>query len=179
MKVYFYITTGLLFFCFLNGGCNKEDLLDSGTCKIKVEGYLNKSFDGEAVFDDVPGLGGTYFFLVLQNIEKPGEKYKFAQLMSKMKPNAGSYSLNPNDTTQNNIYATYEDSDVEGSFHPVNGMLEINLSNNREIKGRCDFTAETYISLGNGNFQKVQIKVTGEFYAQEGNVGIILGKKNL
>ncbi len=159
------------------GGCNKEDLLDKGTSKIKVEGYLNKSFDGEAVFEDVPGLGGkTIFFLVLRNIEKPGEKYKFVQF-SGSRPGIGKYTLNPNDSTQNKIYVEYEDSEVEGSFHSVDGILEINSSTIKGIKGRCDFSAETYISLGQGNFQKVNIKVTGEFYAQEGDVGIILDKE--
>jgi len=178
MKTDLYITIVLLFLSFTIGGCDKEEVLDSGTCKIKVEGYLNKTFYGEAVFEDIPSLGHTYFFLVLRNIEKPGEKYMLVRFTG-ARPGVGNYSLNPNDSTQNKMYAEYEDSEVEGNFRPLNGVLETNLSNNNVIKGRCDFTAETSISLGHGNFQKVQIKVTGEFYAQEGNIGIILDKKNL
>ena len=175
MKIYFYLTTVLILLCFLIAGCDSEDLPEKGTCKVKVTGYLNKSFDGEAVFEDIPGLGGrTIFFLELRNVEKPGEKYQVVRFINGSKPGAGRYSLNPDDSTLNKIKVEYSDSEVEGIFKPNNGTLEIKYTNEEILKGWCDFTAETSVTRGGGVFQKINIRVIGEFYAEGGDVGIIL-----
>jgi hypothetical protein len=162
-----------LIFCFLLLGCESEDFIEKGTCKIFVKGYLNKSFNGEAIFQDVLGLGDTIFFLHLRDIIEPGKNYQFVQFMCGSKPDVGVYSLSRSDTARN-LVMEYNDSQVIGTFRSTNGILKIEFTNARELKGWFHFIADESIAIGGGQLETVTITVTGEFYAEMGDIGIIL-----
>ena len=163
--------------------CEKNlDLLDTnnlkkGTCYVHIEGYLNKSFYGEAIYENVStGFGYTLFFLELKDITKPGVNYRYVEFQGGSKPNVGTYTLYnfENDSLKGTLLGRYNDSEVLGNFQSLGGTIEIEYSNVNELKGWADFYAYESVSIGNGQFIRVEIRITAKFYAEEGYTGIIL-----
>lgn len=88
MKSHVCITITLILTCFLLAGCElldfgdgrglaQENGLEPGTFSVQVKGYVDRSFQGQAVFETLHGLAGEpYFVLMLQDVEEPGEKYR-------------------------------------------------------------------------------------------------------
>lgn len=184
MKNYIYLNSIILFFCFLYLGCDSDEFtekgtsIEKGTCKVTVKGYLNKSFSGKAVYDDIyTGKGYFLFIMRLQDIIEPGVNYHFIEFQTVSKPNIGKHNIanfeNQNDSTLSGIPARYNDSDHEGTFNSKGGSLEISLSDNNTLLGKFNFPAYGYVN-NKGESTKVEITVTGEFYAEEGDTGIIL-----
>jgi hypothetical protein len=179
----------ILIFCFLTGGCDSDEfiekdtgienvtLIEKGTCKITVEGYINKSFSGQAVFEDVStGMGYSLFFLRLQDIIERVVNYRYVEFQGQV-PVFGIQSIanleNHNDSTLSGIPARYNDSEFDGTFQSTGGSLEISSTDNNTFIGKFNFPAYGYVN-NNGVSTRVEITVTGEFYAEEGSVGIIL-----
>lgn len=150
-----------------------------GTCKVDVKGYFNKSFFGRAVYEDVPGLGGrTLFFLELADIIEPGIDYRCVEFSGGSKPNAGTYNLinveSNNNWTKGILVGWYNDSEVVGSFHSLGGTIVISCASDKVLKGWADFTAAANVAIGNGQSIRAEIRITAEFYAEEGETGIIV-----
>ena len=179
MKIHIYTTTILLIICFLLGGCYSDESIEKGTCRVTVKGYFNKSFSGQAVYENVPtGRGYILFFLVLKEIIETGINYHYVEFQSGSKPNIGVCSVanleNHGDSTLTGIPARYNDSEYYGTYQSTGGILEINSSSNNILKGKFNFIAYEYVPNNNGEFTRVEITVTGEFNAEEGNTGIII-----
>jgi hypothetical protein len=68
----------------------------------------------------------------------------------------------------------YNDSECYGSFQSVSGKISITYASSIELKGWFDFSAYEYVPINHGEFQRVEVRITGEFYAEEGDTGIIL-----
>ena len=189
---YFMITSKsikylLLTLCTLLMGCQKTlDSLDSnnisrGTCIVQITGYVNKSFQGQAIFENIYSLGSTYFFLDLKDVIEPGENYRIVEFTG-FRPSSGLYNIknfeDENDSTKQTLIGRYSDSDILGDFKSMGGTMGIDSSNADVIIGWADFKAFHWESLGNGDSKKVEITISTRFYAIKGNTGIIIGKKS-
>jgi hypothetical protein len=187
MKSLIFLRYLLMTICLLLIRCEKNfNLLDAnnverGTCYVNVEGYINKSFQGEAVYENVPtGYGNTLFFLELMDVTEPGVNYRYVELQGGDKPNTGTYDIinveSNNDSIKGILAGWYNDSEVldRSSFHSVGGKIVITNASSKVLKGSIEFTAAASISLGDGKFTRAEIRITAVFYAEEGYTGIIL-----
>ena len=175
---YLLITIYLLIIqCDKNFDLLEANNVERGTCYVNIEGYINKSFHGKAVYENVPtGYGNTLFFLELTDVTEPGVNYRYVDFQGGSKPDVGTYSLYnfENDSIKGILLGRYNDSEVLGSFKSLGGTIEIEYSNGNKLKGWADFYAYESISIGNGQFIRAEIKITTTFYAEEGYTGIIL-----
>jgi len=160
-------------------GCDKSvEPLERGKCEVEISGYLNKTYSGEAVFENIPnGRGDKLFFLLLKISDKEKQSYSIVQLHGSI-PAIGNNKLNNfeqnEDTAISKLIGEYNDSEVEGIFKSTGGNVEIEVSNNSEIRGKTEFPAYENIAVGKGESIKAQINVRAKFYALEGNTGIII-----
>ena len=155
---------------------NSVESLEKGGCKVNVNGFITKSYSGEAIFENVPSLQGSIFFLLLKDNNLSEEKYCFVEF-SGSKPDVGTYNLINIEEDNNNkgkLAGRYNDSENYGSYKSIGGSIEIHYSSDKEIKGKFNFPAYEYVPSSNGEFQRVEIIVSGEFYAEQGYTGIIL-----
>jgi hypothetical protein len=174
----------IILFIFLIQGCDlfessDENYLSRGTCRINIEGYFNKSFSGQAVYENVPtGRGKTLFILSLNDIVEPGIDYRYVEFQGGVKPVVGTHNIinieNNNDSTKGILIGSYNDSEIAESFHSIGGTITINNAKDNILKGRADFTAVSNVSLGNGQSVRAEIRVTTEFFAEEAHTGIII-----
>jgi len=162
----------------LFNGCYDPEILDIGTCKVNVSGYINKSFSGQAVFENVPTLtntNGKVFFMHLKDVSLPNDKYCYVEF-SGSQPELGTYNLTNienADSYKGILIGSYRDWE-NGETTSVGGKIGITYASETELKGWFDFPGHKYIPLGNGTYQIVEIRVSGEFYAIKGSVGVIL-----
>ncbi len=160
-------------------GCdNSVEPLEKGTCEVNVSGYVVKSYQGQALFENISdGRGNKLFFLLLHDVVEPGKNYRIVTFQGSQ-PEVGTHNLfnfeNKDDLIKSVLLGRYDDSEVEGSFKSLGGNIEIYLSTNNELKGRADFSAYENVSLGNGQTTRAEIKITAKFYAEEGTTGIII-----
>ena len=184
MKSQPYIAIFLITWCVLFGGCDSidtsvENFLRKGTCKVNIQGYFNKTFYGKSIYENVPGLGGnTLFFLELTYIIKSGIDYCYVEFQGGSKPNVGTYNLineeDNNNSTKGILIGSYNDSEVAESFHSIGGTIVISYAGDKVLKGRADFPAIANVATGNGQSIRAELIITVEFYAKEGELGIIL-----
>ena len=177
MKTQNFILFLLLIYFVLFAGCeNSVDSIEKGICKVNVTGYVTKSYSGEAIFENVTGpISGKVFFLVLRDISLPDGQYRFVQF-SGSQPEIGTYNLiNIEDSsTEGRYIGSYNDSEMYGYYKSIGGEIGITYASNTEIKGWFNFLAYENISKDNGEFERAEINISGEFYAEEGYIGINL-----
>ena len=185
MKSKLCITTIFIIYCILFSGCDKsvapdETILKKGTFKATVTGYYNYTIYGHAVFDNISNGPSRIFFLELGDTTGPRNSNRYVEFKG-TEPSVGTHNIydytSQNDSSKNIIEAGYSDSESYTYFNSTGGTIQTGIANNNEIKGRADFTAYGFINKGKGQSIKEEIKVTAEFYAEQGNTGIILNKK--
>ncbi len=160
----------------LFNGCYDPEILDIGTCKVNVSGYINKSFSGQAIFENVPTLtntNGKVFFMHLTDVSLPHDKYCYVEFTGS-RPELGTYNLtNTKNSFKGILIGSYRDWE-NGETTSLGGKIGITYASETELKGWFDFPGYKYIPLGDGTSQRVEIRVSGEFYAMKGSTGIIL-----
>ena len=166
----------LIYFVLFAGCENSVDSIEKGICNVNITGYITKSYSGEAIFENATGpISGKVFFLILKDINLPEGQYRFVQF-SDSQPEVGTYDLiNIEDsTTEGRYIGSYNDSEMYGNYKSIGGRIGFTYANDTEIKGWFDFLAYNNISKDNGEFERVEINISGEFYAKEGYAGINL-----
>jgi len=152
--------------------------LPAGTCQVKVEGYINKTYIGQAVYENIStGYGTTIFFLKLEDVVEVNEDYRFVLLSGKEKPTNGKYNIINIAEFSNRdgkLNGEYSDSELEGIFRSTGGSIEIDDASNGRLKGSATYTAFSNLSFAGGETSIAKIKVTVKFDAVEGSVGIII-----
>jgi len=178
MKFAKYIFAILSVFNFLIIGCdNSPDTLEKGTFNVSINGYVEKSFSGSAIFEDIPYYNYTYFYLVLKEIDLSDEEYCYIEFQG-TKLEKGTFELidrENDESTQGKLIGMYADSDNYDNYFSAGGEIKVTYSSDTELIGNFDFPAVGYICIDGGEFQRVEIRITGEFHAVEGDVGIIIG----
>lgn len=179
----------LIYVLLIFSGCDAlsssddEINLEPGTFKVQVEGHVNQSFQGNAVFE-TKGTGlGFYFALVLQYIDTEGNyttvefrrKRKFANDWLPLQPGTGSHRLvnyqKPPEQRDSDKYSGYYSPDIEdvnGRFHSAGGTLSVTASKNDVMKGSFDFPGYGSVDLGQGESKEVEVHISGEFHAVPG-----------
>ncbi len=172
--------------CLLLGGCEiigTEDgiSLEKGSFSVQVRGYINRSFQGEAVFETLYGLAGEpYFFLVLKDIGEPGENYRIVEFVQSHhgRPYVGTYNLanleKPEEEDQDKFMGRYNDSECYGAFKSTGGTLTIHSANDYLLRGTFNFSAYELVPEEGGEYKKLEVRITGGLYAEKGDTGIIL-----
>jgi len=117
---------------------------------------------------------------VLRDLEKPGEKYRMVDFEHYLhsRPDVGTYSLFNSENSDginidNHFVVQYTDSDFNGIFKSVGGTLVIRYSNNDELIGSFGYTAYALLP-GRGVPKRVEVEISGEFFAIKGDTGIDL-----
>jgi hypothetical protein len=77
-------------------------------------------------------------------------------------------------TAPGKFAGSYDDSESYGSFKSEGGTLKISFAREQVLKGSFDFPAFELVPIGGGQFEKVEVRITGAFYVEEGDTGIIL-----
>ena len=190
MNAHFRLPLALTVTGFLLHGCSLlpsesdgesgNQHLERGTFEAHIEGYATHSFQGEAVFETLYGLGNEpIFFLRLRDVKEPGEDYRIIDFIHSRhtKPDVGTYTLadleRSGETNPSKIWGTYGKSDL-GWFKSTGGTLRIRSASENVLKGSFDFPAYEWLDFDDGTSEKVRVHVTGTFYAEKGSVGIIL-----
>jgi hypothetical protein len=158
---------------------NSSDTLKKGTCKVSINGYVEKSLSGSAVFEEIPYYDRSYYFLVLEETDLPDGEYCYIQFNgSKLKKGTFELIDSENDeSTQGKLIGMYAASDNYKDYCSTGGEIKVIYSSETELIGYFDFPAVGSICIGEGEYERVEIRISGEFYAVEGDVGIIIGKK--
>ena len=149
--------------------------LEKGTCKVTITGYETKSYSERAIFENIQGLQGKNFFLLLEDISLPEDEYSIVEF-SGLKPDLGTYKLiNVEDykDSDGKLIGRYDNSENQGNYQSVGGIINITYASDTELRGLFDFPAYGFLAI-NGGTKRVEIRSTGKFYAEEGSTGIIL-----
>ncbi len=123
----------LIILCLILVRCEKNlDSVDAinlkqGTCAISIKGYINRTFHGKAIYENVSGpISGKIFFLLLEDINLPEDEHRFV-LFSGNEPDNGTYSIanleNRNDSTRTGYSCLYDDSEYYGHYQSTGGYL--------------------------------------------------------
>ena len=165
------------FIIIFNGCDNSIEPLEKGTCEVNVSGYVVKSYHGQAIFENVPSLGGRkIFFMHLKDNNLSNDEYRYVEF-SGSQPDIGTYELiniENNNSNEGKFIGIYNDSGSYGSYKSIGGRIGITYVRDNEIKGWFDFPAYENVPINNGESRRVEIKISGEFYATEGHTGIIV-----
>lgn len=174
----------VLIACLLFIGCNlinSSNNLKPGTFEITISGEIDKTFYGEAVHEILHGLDGSpIFWLKLKDVPKSGEDYRIINITAGEKPGEGTYKIwdaEKREPETDQYYVSYSDSDFKGNhghYKSTGGKLNILSSRDNQLSGSLNASAFETIHVGDGEFQRVTVNITGEFYAQEGSTGIIM-----
>lgn len=161
--------------------------LPAGEFAAHVEGDLSRSISGEAIFETLRGLTGEpVYWLRLRDSEGTTYERRFRIIdfgsVREDSPDRGVYDLPAYSQYSNgnrgDFSVTYRDSDVSESGLPVfkslGGTLKIYGSNETHVEGSFHFEAYDSVAVGSGNYERFEIKVSGEFHAAKGNVGVVL-----
>ena len=180
----------LLLVVVLLGACDTADEpettgLPAGSFEAEVEGYVSRSLAGEAVFDNLRGFEGPFFYLRMGVFGpgRPGERdVQIVDIVDDEAgpPAPGVYTL-PVIEGAERVTAgdleneTYSDSDVDGSsFKPTGGTVEIYASDSTYVEGTFSFTAYDIVTTGPGTSERAEVSVSGAFHAVRGDTGIIV-----
>lgn len=158
--------------------------LAKGSFEAEISGYVDKSFQGEAVFETLLDIttSNHIFFLMLSDIEVAGDKYRSIMFERRRHstPGVGRYNLanleKPHALDRGKFIAFFDDTEISGKFRfkSTGGVLKICSSNNKVLKGVFDFPAYELISAEGGEYEKVEVRITGAFHAEAGDTGIII-----
>ncbi len=161
----------------LNTNVNPEP----GTFEINITGEIEKTFYGEAVYEILYGLDGTpVFWLTLRDVPTPGEDYRIINITGREMPGQGTYDIfdaEKGEPIKDEYYVSYSDSDFKGDhggYKSTGGQLNIFSSDENQLSGSLSTSAYETVHLGDGEFQRVTVNITGEFYAEEGETGVIM-----
>jgi hypothetical protein len=166
----------ILILIFLFVGCeDSTSPLERGLGKVNITGNMTKSFTGKAVFENKRApMSGNVFFLIIRDTNLPEDQHSFVQF-SGSRPAVGTYNiinLEEKDSEDGLLVGRFSDSEIYGSYNSNGGTIEITYESGTEMKGLFDFSAYQIISKSNGESEKEEINISGEFYAEEGSTGI-------
>ena len=174
----------VLIACLLFMGCNlinSSDNLKPGTFEITITGEIEKSFHGEAVYEILHGLDGSpTFWLKLKDVPIPREDYRIINITAGEKPGEGTYDIwdaEKREPETDQYYINYSDSDFKGKhghYKSTGGKLNILSSRENQLLGSLNASAFETVHIGDGKFERVTVKITGKFHAQEGETGVIM-----
>ncbi|HKJ69078.1 MAG TPA: hypothetical protein VKA68_14055 [bacterium] len=155
--------------------------LEKGSFEAEITGYVDKSFEGAAVFETVQATTGEpIFFLRLSDANNSGEIYRniLFERFRHNTPDIGIYDLanlaKSDNQDMDRFAGTYNDTDISGEFKTAGGTLQICSANTETLTGGFDFHAYELVQGNDGEQDTVQVRITGKFRAEQGDTGIII-----
>ena len=127
--------------------------------------------------EEITYYDNSYFFLELRETDLPVDENCYIQF-SGTKLERGTFELLNNESDESSqgkpigIYAASENS---RDYFSIGGEIKVTYSTESELIGYFDFPAVGYIYNSEGEPQRVEIRISGEFHAIAGDTGIIIG----
>lgn len=172
-------TTLLLALAFvLFGGCDfstatGDNQLEPGFFEARVNGDVNGTYQGEAIFDIVNDASGNVIFVMI--LEPDAEADESAAVMlsrHKGQPETGIYPIpRPGEDRGLNDFVARLWSAQE-YFGTQGGYVEIRSSSETRVQGGFRLGGLHSFRDQNGDLQRLEIEVTGEFHAEKGETGM-------
>lgn len=162
----------------LFGGCDLSkttggNQLESGLFEARVSGDVNGSYQGEALFDIVHDASGNdIFVLLLQPDADADESATVMFSRNSGRPEIGTYPFpGPGEDRSLTDFVVRLWSAQE-YFGSQGGFVEIRSSSETRVQGWFRIGGLHSFRDENGDPQRLEIEVTGEFHAEKGETGI-------
>ena len=168
-------TTLLLALAFvLFGGCDLskttgDNQLKAGLFEARVSGDVNGSYQGEAIFDIVHDASGNVIFVMLLQPDAEADKSAVVKLSrNNGRPEIGFYPIPGPDEDRSLIDFVSRLWSAQKYFGSQGGFVEIRSSSETQVQGRFRVGGLHSFRDENGDPQRLEIEVTGEFHAEKG-----------
>jgi len=162
----------------LLGGCDLSETtgnnqLEAGLFEARVSGDVNGSYRGEAIFEIVyDSSGHVIFVLMLQPDADADESAVVMFSRNDGRPEVGSYPFrSPGEDRSWTEFGARLWS-AQKYFGSQGGLVEIRSSSETHVEGEFRVGGLHSFRDEDGDLQRLEIEVAGEFHAQQGNTGV-------